>query len=174
MRTLPLFLEMEAFRAVHACWDDAVIASSRSVTDDGVLTEAQIVAAADKRDPLWRLVETVTKGPELPLPTGYSFLDKDGTERREVRLQWWKGRGILLGRHRHVRPRSGRAARDRATGHGHPVMRRLSEGRQAGLLRSLLAHRVPVLQAPNALCLDYSAGLDGPLVAYRLEIRRPR
>ena len=27
----------------------------------------------------------------------------------------------------------------------------------------------PVLQSPNALCLDYSAGKDGPLVAYRWE-----
>ncbi|MEZ5751592.1 MAG: hypothetical protein R3D60_06390 [Paracoccaceae bacterium] len=26
----------------------------------------------------------------------------------------------------------------------------------------------PVLQAPNALCLDYSAGKDGPLVTYEL------
>jgi hypothetical protein len=27
----------------------------------------------------------------------------------------------------------------------------------------------PVLQAQNALCLDYSAGMDGPLLAYRVE-----
>ena len=24
----------------------------------------------------------------------------------------------------------------------------------------------PVVQAPNAMCLDYSAGVDGPLVTY--------
>jgi len=28
------------------------------------------------------------------------------------------------------------------------------------------ANPQPVLQGPNALCLDYSAGKDGPLVTY--------
>jgi hypothetical protein len=76
MATLPLFLETDGFRAVHACWDEAMIAELITVTNNGVLTEGQITQAADKRDPLWRLVETVTKGPEVPLPMGYSFQDR--------------------------------------------------------------------------------------------------
>jgi predicted MPP superfamily phosphohydrolase len=52
MTSLTLFLEAEAFRAVHACWDEASIAALADVTDGGVLTEAQIARAVDRQDPL--------------------------------------------------------------------------------------------------------------------------
>ncbi len=35
-------------------------------------------------------IETLLKGLEIPLPEGYSFNDKDGTERKHTRIQWWK------------------------------------------------------------------------------------
>lgn len=167
MRSLPLFLETSAFRAVHACWDEAVIAKLTALTGTGVLSEAQVVQAADKRDPLWRLVETVTRGPELPLPTGYSFRDKDGTERREVRLQWWRAGACSWA--------------DLAMCVPDPCELPVTAPPAVAMATTypkdakpvFFGHYwltgAPVLQAPNALCLDYSAGRDGPLIAYRLE-----
>jgi predicted MPP superfamily phosphohydrolase len=64
MRTLPLFLEFENFRVVHACWDEARIARLNSITRNGVLTEDQFVEAADRTSTLFDLVEATTKGPE--------------------------------------------------------------------------------------------------------------
>ena len=41
MRSLPLFLEEDGFRAVHACWIDASLDRLKTLTGDGVLTEEQ-------------------------------------------------------------------------------------------------------------------------------------
>ncbi len=167
MARLPLFVETEAFRAVHACWDEAAVAGLAAVTEGGVLTEAQLVRVADKHDPLWRQVETVTKGPEADLPHGYSFRDKDGTERDEVRLQWWKSGAASWAELAMCVPDLGEL----------PVTAPPAKVRDitypAEAKPVFFGHYwltgAPVLQAPNALCLDYSAGTDGPLMAYRLE-----
>ncbi len=90
MRSLPLVLETDHIRAVHACWDKESVAALRAAAPEGVLSEAQLIQAARKTDPLHAIVEVTTKGPEADLPHGYSFRDKDGINRGEVRLQWWK------------------------------------------------------------------------------------
>lgn len=166
MRGLPLFLEAEAFRAVHACWSQHAIDRLRALTADGVLSEDQVIRSADPDDKLFHLAEEITKGPERRLPEGVSFRDKDGTERDHVRLQWWNA-GARTWRDIAISvpapddlpdaplPRALRArsypAQDRPVFFGHYWL----DGD-------------PVLQGPNALCLDYSAGKDGPLVTYEL------
>lgn len=89
MRSLPSLLEKEDFRAVHACWIDSSIARLREIAPDGVLTEEQLIRAADPDDMLIGLAEQITKGPEHRLPESFAFPDKDGTHRDHVRLQWW-------------------------------------------------------------------------------------
>ena len=48
MAGLPLFLEEEGFRAVHACWNGAAIKRLRALTGNGVLSDDQLVAAASR------------------------------------------------------------------------------------------------------------------------------
>jgi hypothetical protein len=93
MRSLPLYLELDGFRAMHACWDEGRIARLEPETTLGVLCEEKLIMAADPADPLNDLVETITKGPEVVLPNGCSFPDKDGNLRTEVRVKWWNGEG---------------------------------------------------------------------------------
>lgn len=166
MRGLPLFLETDDFRAVHACWVDRTIDRLRAHTADGVLSEAQLIAAADPANALFHIAENIMKGPERPLPEGFSFRDKDGTRRDHVRVQWWNARA--------------RTWRDIAI--SVPDLNDLPDAALPGTLlaQAYPAHERPVffghywlsgdpvLQAPNALCLDYSAGKDGPLVTYEL------
>ncbi|ESR26935.1 metallophosphoesterase [Lutibaculum baratangense] len=167
MRTLPLFLEAEGFRAVHACWIGPSIDRLNALVPNGVLSEEQVIRAADPADELHRLAEEVTKGPELRLPDGFSFRDKDGTERDHVRLQWWNARAVTW--------------RDVAI--SVPRLDDLPDVRLPGSLMAQIypSHErpvffghywlsgAPVLQGPNALCLDYSAGKEGPLVTYELD-----
>jgi hypothetical protein len=167
MRSLPLFFETEHFRAVQACWDDGAIEAIAALSPNGVLVEDHFARAADPNDPLHAATEITTKGPELDLPEGHFIRDKEGTERREVRVKWWAAealhwRGIAL---------------------SVPDPDALPEGPLPDGLRPSIypsdARPVffghywltgpPQLQAPNALCLDYSAGTDGPLVSYRFE-----
>lgn len=168
MRSLPLFIEAEGFRAVHACWIDPTIDRVRALTADGVLSEEQLISAADPADELFHLAEEITKGPEHRLPDGLSFRDKDGIHRDHVRLQWWNAE----------------ARRWRDIAISVPAVDDLPDAPLPGTLmaQTYPAHERPVffghywlsgdpvLQAPNALCLDYSAGKDGPLVTYELHL----
>lgn len=168
MRSLPLFLEEDAFRAVHACWVGSSIDRLKALTGNGVLSEDQLIRAADrdKADEMFILAELITKGPEQLLPNGLSFYDKDKNQRFHVRLQWWNT--------------AARTWRDIAI--SVPSIEDLPD---ADLPESLLSQTYPLtekpvffghywltgdplLQAPNALCLDYSAGKDGPLVTYHM------
>ncbi|MCK0101973.1 metallophosphoesterase [Pseudohalocynthiibacter sp. F2068] len=167
MRSLPLYLELDGFRAVHACWDETKIERLRGLSNLGVLSEDQIIRAADERDPLFNLVETTTKGPEAPLPPGYSIKDKEGSHRTEIRLQWWNS--------------SAKTWPDIAI--SVPDLRDLPQEELPSSISGSVYPEIaipvffghywldgtPAFQAPNALCLDYSAGTVGPLVTYHMD-----
>lgn len=166
MRSLPLFLEDAGFRAVHACWIDGTIKRLRGLTRGGVLTEEQVIRAADPTDTLFQLAEEITKGPEQSLPDGFFFRDKDGTRRDHVRLQWWNAaartwREIAI------------SVPDPGDLPDAPLPDALREQSYPTDARPVFFGHywlsgTPMLQARNALCLDYSAGKDGPLVSYEL------
>ena len=172
MRTLPLFLDLGSFRLVHACWDEGAIARLREATGhggagEGTLSEAQFVEAADLDGPLGEDVETVCKGPEHELPDGHAFHDKNGERRTSVRLAWW-------------RP-DARTWREAAMSVPDPT--ELPDAPLPPECASaiyptnappvLFGHYwltgAPELLAPNAACLDHSAGKGGPLVTYLME-----
>lgn len=167
MKTLPLFLELENFRVVHACWDEAKIDALRAQTKDGALSEDQLVAAADEAAPLFQLVETVTKGPELALPKGYKITDKDGTIRHDIRLQWWKQKGASWSDIAISVPDLSELPKTAAP--DAVLASSYSPTAKPVFCGHYWLSGDPVLQAPNVLCLDYSAGCDGPLVTYSME-----
>jgi hypothetical protein len=85
-----LFLDLDGFRAVHACWHDPSIAKLRDACSGDRLTpELLIQSAEDGASGFKVAVETVVKGPEAQLPNGYGFHDKGGHFRTAVRLAWW-------------------------------------------------------------------------------------
>ena len=167
MQSLPLFMEFEALRVVHACWNDAVIDELVKVTKGGRLTDEQFLSVADQSSDLFSVVETVTKGPEVKLPEGYIIYDKEGNARSEVRVQWWKG--------------SASTWKEIAISVPNPDQ--LPDGNLPVSVKQTVYPKKskpvffghywlsgqPVLQAQNALCLDYSAGRDGPLVSYQFD-----
>lgn len=167
MAGLPLFLEWDGLRAAHASWRAGTITALREAAPEGVLDRGQLIAAAHEGDPLHDLAEEVLKGPEHRLPEGFSFRDKGGHERRDVRLRWWASgaggwRDVAL------------SVPDPSDLPDAPVPAELAaQGHGAQEPPVVFGHYwlmgAPVLQAPNALCLDYSAGADGPLATYRWE-----
>ena len=163
--TLPLYLEVAGFRVVHACWDDASIAS---LNGRNRLDEATLRKAACKGTPEYDAVEVLLKGREVELPDGYSFSDKSGFSRSKMRTRWWlSGKGLTF--RDWVFPDSDTipalpvpaASVAALTGYSNkaPVV--------------FLGHywlppghpKVPVTE--NIACLDFSVAKGGPLVAYR-------
>jgi len=167
LRSVPLLIETDHFRAVHASWAERTVGTLRGILPSLTLDEEALVRSADRSDPLHRLVEEVAKGPETSLPEGVSFLDKDDTERTEVRLRWWRG-GAVSWREvamsvpdPDVLPAG--PLPDRVRSHTYP------ETARPVFFGHYWLTGTPRLQAPNALCLDYSAGKGGPLVTYVFE-----
>jgi len=164
MATLPLFLEFDGFRAVHACWNDEHIGDLSKHSTKGALDLETLLNAADPGDTLYTAIETTTKGPEADLPDGYSFADKDGTKRTTVRLKWWQSdfdswADIAMSVPENASLPSGSVPLH-LHANSYPVNAKPVFFGHYWMTGS------PIAQSNNAICLDYSAGKDGPLIAY--------
>ncbi len=164
MKRLPMALDLGPLRCVHACWDVKRLKElrGRSLTDGAFL-----LACASKLTPEHRAIENLLKGPELSMPGESVFHDKEGIPRKRVRARWWDiptaSKVSLLAM---------------------PVPFEMEGDAEPSDLRKLPCYgpeeppvffghywlppdspKVPF--RPNIACLDYGAGLGGPLVAYR-------
>jgi hypothetical protein len=89
-RTLPMWLDLDGLRVVHACWDGKAMGEvSAAHKDHGGMTTEFLHSACRKRKPLFAPVEVILKGKEGKLPDGASFQDKDGHVRTEIRTRWY-------------------------------------------------------------------------------------
>lgn len=84
-RTLPLWLDLDGLRVVHACWD-----ASRMAKISGPITDEFLYSACRRSQPLFEPVETILKGKEVRLPPGVQFRDKDGHARQATRVKWYE------------------------------------------------------------------------------------
>lgn len=164
-RRLPLYLDLGGLRAVHAAWDERhlTMLAGTPLADDDFLRVAGTYAT-----PEFRAVETLLKGPELHLPEGVLFTDKEGIAREKVRVKWWGlHEGITLGE----------AVMPEPMDLPHPL-----EARHLNRLPNYPTDAPPVFfghywlpvdapkapLAPNIVGLDYSAAMgENPLWAYR-------
>lgn len=88
--TLPLWLDLEGMRVVHACWDKGMIKRVLDAQKGLNLLHVDMLHAASRRG-TWQFeaIETILKGKEIPLPEGLRFSDKDGNVRHHIRVRWW-------------------------------------------------------------------------------------
>jgi len=84
-RTLPLWLDLDGLRVVHACWDE-----TRMAQITGPVTDEFLSAACLAGGTLFEPVEAILKGKEMRLPPGATFRDKDGHERLATRVKWYE------------------------------------------------------------------------------------
>lgn len=72
---------------MHASWNQRLITER---PDCQVLDPDSLRRSAKKGTAEYLLCDTLLKGPEIELPSGYDFTDKDGTFRTKIRLKWWR------------------------------------------------------------------------------------
>lgn len=87
---LPLWLELDGLRLVHACWDPDAIATIAARRPDGRLREEDLEEVARKETAFAMAVDLLVSGPEIPLPAGIGFHDAAGHYRNHVRIAWWR------------------------------------------------------------------------------------
>lgn len=165
--TLPLWLDLGLIRVIHASWNDQYIGElTPFLGQDQTLTDDLIRWSNQKGHWAYAAVEALCKGLEVELPEGASFQDNDGKVRTAMRIQWWNSDLSTYRKSALVTPDSIERIPDipmPADGRVKPY-----EGVPVFFGHYWRAGQ-PKLFAPNIACLDYSAGKDGWLVAYRWE-----
>ena len=174
--TLPLWIDLPTLRVVHACWHTPFLAWLSPLLHRGrYLTRDLMVAATDEPDDeaekdngtpsMFKAVECLTKGIEVPLPDGYGFDDKDGHRRTRVRVRWWDESATTYPTAAMMAPTDASALPDLPI----PAHARMRLDRKPVFFGHYWLTGDIVLQSPWRACVDYSAGKGGPLVAYRFD-----
>lgn len=170
-RSLPLWLDLGGVRVVHACWspDDIEVLTAHLV--DGAVTDELLHLGNDRVSREYRAIEHVLKGPELPLEPALAYRDKDGAVRHHARYAWWSTGPMTLRERAQAMP-----GMTGADGSPHPGFDDravdppvAAPEPNAGPI--IVGHYwftgTPTVLSDRVACVDYSAGKDGPLVAYR-------
>lgn len=166
MKQLPFFLDLGAFRAVHATWHPEFIEriDGRHFED-----EEFFVAASDKSTPEGEALETLLKGVEVELPYGVRFTDQTGASRNNIRARWWELPDSGIGYDGLVFPSNRTIPTDPVTDESFAQI----PGYALNAPPVFFGHYFKPGDSPllperhNVACIDHSAAKDGPLVAYR-------
>ena len=86
LRTLPLFLELERIRIVHAVWHFSSIERLKKtmVSDDAFIEETM-----KKKSPFGEAVKRIVSGMKIKIPPDLKLVDRFGIQRSKGRLKWW-------------------------------------------------------------------------------------
>lgn len=163
-RTLPLWLDLDGVRIVHACWHPA----SMEVVGSPVVSDE--VINGERGSALFQAVDVLLKGPEIEMD-GLEYVDKDGHRRKEARLRWWDPDATTLATACEIP--SGVTAPD--GGVFGPLSDRLLDDEDIRCppidVPVFYGHYwrsgTPAIDGPKSACLDWSVAKGGPLVAYR-------
>ncbi|MEW4454676.1 metallophosphoesterase [Bremerella sp. JC817] len=166
-RTLPLWLDLEGVRAVHACWDRVEIDHlQEAFARESQLTDRLIQAACLPDGELFHPVEVVLKGKEMVLPEGIQFADKDGNVRTKTRMRWYLSpEGHTYGSYAMTDP----ITCDLPLPASIAERARPYEATEKPVFvgHYWLKKDTPQLLGSNVACLDYSVAKGGFLCAYR-------
>ena len=86
LRTLPLFMELDTLRIVHAVWHFSSIEllDGKSVEEDAFIQETIV-----KKSPYKKAVSRILSGIKINIPEDLRLIDRFGIERSKARLKWW-------------------------------------------------------------------------------------
>jgi hypothetical protein len=88
--SLPLWLEIDGLRVVHACWQQSSIDFlSTRLGPSAKLSSDLLGEVTRKGSRLHRHIELLLKGQEIDLPSNVTFPDFDGVKREKMRRKWW-------------------------------------------------------------------------------------
>ncbi|QDV63996.1 metallophosphoesterase [Crateriforma conspicua] len=164
--TLPVAIEIDGVRVVHAAWQASQIEIIRhSLQTFGRFTVEFLSEAMRPSRDLHAAIENVLKGPELALPAGRHIVDKSGQKRNTVRVKWYEAF-------------TGQTCRDFHLGSDDVPDVTIDSadvhcpfGYPPDAAPVFMGHYwltgTPNPLASNVACTDYSVAKGGKLVAYR-------
>ncbi len=165
-RTLPVYLELDGLRVIHAFWNEQCLGQLVGMIDEDQCLYSHAYVECSKKDSVAYLaIETLLKGPEVPLPDGVSFKDSDGNERTQARFKWWVPNDKSPKERLHIGKN--------ATNEHKITEMNFDDSLQYDLSHPplfvghyWLNHEQPNPLSDNIACVDYSVAKNGKLVAY--------
>lgn len=168
---LPLWIEKEDFRVVHACWHPSSMAElSGSLGPGNTLTPGLVELASRPHASEFSAVETLCKGLEVALPEGVSYLDGDGNRRVRTRVRWWDDTATTYKQAAMLGSKDAQQLPDTPI----PKASRVAyDQKKPVFFGHYWLTGQPQVLSPTTCCVDYSAAREGhPLVAYRFNGER--
>ncbi len=169
-RTLPMWLDLDGLRVVHACWDEQAISTVTQALDgQREITNAFLQSACNKANPLFAQVEIVLKGKEAALPQGMSFSDNEGSVRTEIRTRWYLSPQGQTYRSYALQSDEIPCDMELEASVIAQAVPYPTTAKPVFVGHYWLSAQRPELLADNVACLDYSVAKGGFLCAYRWE-----
>lgn len=173
--TLPLWLDLPELRIVHACWHPRYMGYLAPHLSADRRLDAQLMIPAcqepedarekDNPEPtIFKAVEALLKGIEIPLPAPHTFHDKDGHERSRVRVCWWDTDAVTYSQAAMLTDKERKALPNLPI----PEHARIGhDGQKPLFVGHYWLNGTPRLLSDKVACVDYSIAKGGKLVAYR-------
>jgi hypothetical protein len=89
-KTLPLVIETDDFRVVHACWHEPSIQLLKTISPDLTINDKVLTELFKENTPLLESLFILTKGIEVMLPKYVPLSDKKLSRPGRAKIQWWK------------------------------------------------------------------------------------
>ncbi|PIE43597.1 MAG: serine/threonine protein phosphatase [Gammaproteobacteria bacterium] len=168
--SLPLFLEFDHFRMVHACWDDKLISQYKARFQRNTIDEDFLHASVVKDSFAGQVMDRLLHGTDLRLPDEQKIVGRDGLERAFFRTKFWADdprsyRDVVFQPDPLPENVAGKpiSEQDRQRLLGYPP------NQPPVFFGHYWMSGIPRPLKSNVACLDYSAVKYGKLVAYRMD-----
>ncbi len=89
MRHLPMFLDLEKIRIIHACWRDENILLLKENLPEQKLKRSFLKLVGKNNSPLTKAFWETCKGIDFQLPKDLLVFDTKGQPHRSFRSKWW-------------------------------------------------------------------------------------
>ena len=166
-KKLPLFIETENYRVVHAFWSQKHIDTlkANTIVWNKKFLDKVTVEGSDE----YQLVEDLLKGKEHELTDGHHFYDADNIKREKCRVKWWHySNGNINNDEYLFNCPSGLKGLE-----FNGDIENIPDDKPIFFGHYWLKEDNPTLDSKsNAKCLDYSVAKNGHLVAYSLDTEK--
>ncbi len=171
--TLPLFIEEDHFRIVHACWDDRLIRQFSEAQGGACIDEDFLHASSAIESFAGQVMDTLLRGTDLRLPEGIAITGKDGYVREFFRTKFWADdprtyQDVVF----QPDPLPSSVADRELTPAELKQLICYPQTDRPVFVGHYWMEGMPAPIRPNVACLDYSAVKYGKLVAYRMDDER--
>ena len=166
-KTLPLHLDLDGIRVVHAWWDEAHVqlVNKHYWSSNGQHISEDFLHNCFGHERSWKVArEILTTGVEHALPPGVFVTDKQGHQHPNLRLAVWRHEAKKMSDIAII------PGGDLSLVVDLPIPAHLPLTGVTGspiLFGHYWFNGVPSVESTKVACLDWSAAATGPLVAYR-------